>query len=380
MRQREVVTVKKRLYRVLITLTMTAALFCVSACGAQDTASKETSSEETEESTEESQETEAEPEKEETGASNEKVEDKVADGEYAIYSAFIKTFEINDNVLKVETEGVFEDYEIPTEMNINFEYPLAAGVVWIDDVTKVTEEEDWYGWFSFSLEGITKATQRYNNGEYEGTYASGEEFCKANAVWTFVIKDETVQSISMGLVKTETEATETETTAETQTTAEATPAPSAKEETPASTPAPVHTHSYNGTVTQQPTCGSNGVKTYTCSCGDSYTESISGGEHNWTPIYGTVEHPSMGEMRQVQVGTSGEVVVCNYCGAEFGDDDSFVSHKGSYVGSDNNHARASYTYRSGQPIYENQWVVTQEEAWSETVVTGYQCSICGATK
>ena len=35
-----------------------------------------------------------------------------------------------------------------------------------------------------------------------------------------------------------------------------------------------HTHSYTSTVTKPATCTENGVKTYTCECGDSYTETI----------------------------------------------------------------------------------------------------------
>lgn len=35
-----------------------------------------------------------------------------------------------------------------------------------------------------------------------------------------------------------------------------------------------HEHSYTSSVTRQPTCTQSGVRTYTCSCGDSYTETI----------------------------------------------------------------------------------------------------------
>ncbi len=35
-----------------------------------------------------------------------------------------------------------------------------------------------------------------------------------------------------------------------------------------------HTHKYTSKVTKQPTCSKKGVKTYTCECGDSYTEEI----------------------------------------------------------------------------------------------------------
>ena len=45
---------------------------------------------------------------------------------------------------------------------------------------------------------------------------------------------------------------------------------------------PVHTHSYTSKITKQPTCTSTGVRTYTCSCGDSYTEIIPKIEHDYT--------------------------------------------------------------------------------------------------
>lgn len=63
-----------------------------------------------------------------------------------------------------------------------------------------------------------------------------------------------------------------------------TPAP-AVTTTPApavtTTPAPAHTHSYSSKITKEPTCTATGVKTYTCSCGDSYTESIPAKGHDW---------------------------------------------------------------------------------------------------
>lgn len=37
---------------------------------------------------------------------------------------------------------------------------------------------------------------------------------------------------------------------------------------------PEHTHSYSTSITTPATCTNDGIKTYTCSCGDSYTESI----------------------------------------------------------------------------------------------------------
>ena len=42
-----------------------------------------------------------------------------------------------------------------------------------------------------------------------------------------------------------------------------------------------HTHSYTAKITTPATCTKNGVKTYTCSCGDSYTETIKKADHNY---------------------------------------------------------------------------------------------------
>lgn len=43
-------------------------------------------------------------------------------------------------------------------------------------------------------------------------------------------------------------------------------------------------HSYTGTVTKEPTCMEHGIKTYTCSCGDYYTEDITKNPNNHNPV------------------------------------------------------------------------------------------------
>ena len=50
---------------------------------------------------------------------------------------------------------------------------------------------------------------------------------------------------------------------------------------PPETTAAPHKHSYTSKVTKQPTCQETGVKTYTCSCGDSYTEAIPVTDHHY---------------------------------------------------------------------------------------------------
>lgn len=46
---------------------------------------------------------------------------------------------------------------------------------------------------------------------------------------------------------------------------------------------PPHTHNYNSKVTTAATCEKDGVKIFSCSCGDSYTEKIPAtGQHTWS--------------------------------------------------------------------------------------------------
>ena len=58
------------------------------------------------------------------------------------------------------------------------------------------------------------------------------------------------------------------------------PAPEVTPEpTPAVTPAPEHSHDYESAVTAEATCTAEGELTYTCGCGESYTEAIGVVDH-----------------------------------------------------------------------------------------------------
>lgn len=124
-----------------------------------------------------------------------------------------------------------------------------------------------------------------------------------------------------------------------------------------STPSkPAHTHSYVSTVTTQPTCCNPGVRTYTCSCGSSYTESIPAtGNHNW--VAQTMKQPVC-EWR----------VICNGCGKDFG---SSPAAADAAV----NHLTSSDFYGPCQS-YTSKYV----QIGTTTITTGYKCSVCGATK
>lgn len=69
-----------------------------------------------------------------------------------------------------------------------------------------------------------------------------------------------------------------------------------------------HTHNYTATVTKQPTCTADGVKTFRCSCGDSYTETISAAGH----VFGAYVYNN--DATEAADGT--ETAACTICGAK----------------------------------------------------------------
>ncbi len=103
---------------------------------------------------------------------------------------------------------------------------------------------------------------------------------------TYTTEDGTTVNVKDDGTATVTPATEQETTTkpteQTQKPTESTQNPNktetetTKKPEPEKTPikTPTHTHSYTSNVTKEATCTTKGVKTYTCTCGDSYTEDI----------------------------------------------------------------------------------------------------------
>lgn len=122
-----------------------------------------------------------------------------------------------------------------------------------------------------------------------------------------------------------------------------------------STPSkPAHTHSYTSSVTKQPTCCEAGVRTYTCSCGNSYTESIPAtGNHNWVA-------------QTWQKAVTETHAFCNACGQDFGPGNQGVDDVAFHIVS-------SPTCNGG---YHSEQVVVGYT----TEIYGYKCSVCGATK
>ena len=76
---------------------------------------------------------------------------------------------------------------------------------------------------------------------------------------------------------------------------------------------PEHTHSYTESVTRAANCTNSGVKTFTCSCGDTYTQTIPALGHDW----------AVKSQVQTEYDANGELVTqgytiyrCTRCGEE----------------------------------------------------------------
>ena len=123
--------------------------------------------------------------------------------------------------------------------------------------------------------------------------------------------------------------------------------------------------------------------------------------HTWEPVYGTVHHegtPEQGHTERQQTGTKTVVdreafdrpiyewhTVCS-CGAILSNNDEAEAHAemghsygGARVQVGVEHIEAE-THE--EPVYEDVYVVDKpaEPGYDETVITGYRCSGCGATK
>jgi len=99
----------------------------------------------------------------------------------------------------------------------------------------------------------------------------------------------------------------------TQTTTQSASQPTQKTETAetaetseAETAEPVHEHSYRKEITTMPTCTEEGVETYTCDCGDTYTEKI--------PAKGHDEGEWVTEVEPTCTTPGKEVRKCTTCG------------------------------------------------------------------
>ena len=170
------------------------------------------------------------------------------------------------------------------------------------------------------------ATEKSGEGDVSGEASKDSEAAtKAgsdSSVTTATTTNAETSKAAATVTETTTSKVTESTTAATQApTEKATPAPTEKAtekqtekptEHPAQKPTEpatqAHTHNYTATITKQPTCTAEGVKTFRCSCGDSYTETIPAAGH----IFGAYVYNN--DATEAADGT--ETAACTICGAK----------------------------------------------------------------
>ena len=171
------------------------------------------------------------------------------------------------------------------------------------DATEKSGEGDVSGEASKDSEKTTKAG---SDSSVTTAATTNAETSKAAATVTETTTSKVTESTTAATQAPTEKATEkqTEKAAEKQT-EKPTEHPAQKPTEPA---AQAHAHSYTATVTKQPTCTAEGVKTFRCSCGDSYTEAISAAGH----VFGAYVYNN--DATEASDGT--ETAACTICGAK----------------------------------------------------------------
>lgn len=105
--------------------------------------------------------------------------------------------------------------------------------------------------------------------------------------------------------------------------------------------------------------------------------------HDWVAITKTVHHDAVGHYETVQDAKKVIKYQCAVCYNSFNSLDEYYSHFDQAHGYDNNLVatfRERYEKVEDWEYYDTQKWVVDQEAYDETVITGYKCSVCGTTK
>lgn len=132
----------------------------------------------------------------------------------------------------------------------------------------------------------------------------------------------------------------------------------------------------------------NCLKPMTCTyCGDT-VGTVDTSAHTWKPVTAVVHHEEVGHYEDVEVSYQKTVYLCFFCGYNQDGYDSLEALRSHMTVHSN---KVDYNYVIGCPDLladtrevwasriEQQWVV-DEEAYDETVTTGYICTICNKQK
>lgn len=132
-----------------------------------------------------------------------------------------------------------------------------------------------------------------------------------------------------------------------------------------------HEHNYVPTVSKEANCSENGVMTYSCTCGKSYTEDIKKTEHKYMP--GTVEMGTCSKKRT-------EHFTCSICGdsykveGEYGDHLYFPDAEASRDATCNDFGKKVKVCSECGDIVEEVLPMTGHGDTVETVITEATCT------
>ena len=187
--------------------------------------------------------------------------------------------------------------------------PAASPDATVETTTEIetaeTSGENLVSSESATEESTTKksADKETKTGTTEGTTGSKESSSKANDVET-TTQTATTKAAATTTETTTQKTTETTTQAQIEKATEKTTEATTQKQTEKTTEA--HKHNYTSSVTKASTCTNEGVMTYKCSCGDSYTETIGKTAHS----FGSYTYNN--DATESADGT--ETAVCSVCG------------------------------------------------------------------
>ena len=131
----------------------------------------------------------------------------------------------------------------------------------------------------------------------------------------------------------------------------------------------VHTHSYTEAVTKAATCTTAGVKTFTCECGNTYTETIAATGHSWNDGVVTVEPTE---------NTEGvKTYTCTVCGETKTETIPVIEHNHNYTSNIVAPTCTEQGYTEHVCACGDSYKDTYVAATGHNYVNGV-CSICGA--
>ena len=162
------------------------------------------------------------------------------------------------------------------------------------------------------------ATEKSGEGDVSGEASKDSEKTTKAGSDSSVTTAATTNAETSKAAATVTETTTSKETESTTAAAQASPEKATEKQTEKPTEHPAqkptepatqaHAHSYTATVTKQPTCTAEGVKTFRCSCGDSYTETIPAAGH----IFGAYVYNN----NATEAADGTETAACTICGAK----------------------------------------------------------------